>query len=151
MATISRSALVPHSAEQMFELVSDVDRYRDFLPWCGDSEVLFRGEDEMKARIVISKAGVEKSFTTLNRLQRGKMMEMRLIEGPFKHLDGFWRFQPLKEDACKVSLDLDFEFSSRLLTIAFGKVFVQIANSLVDAFVKRAQEVYGSGPGLSKG
>lgn len=143
MPSVARSALVPHSAEQMFQLVADVDRYQEFLPWCGGSEVLSRGEDEMKASIRISKAGIERSFTTINRFQPGKMMEMRLLEGPFKHLEGFWRFHPLREDACKVSLDLDFEFSNRVIGLAFGKVFTQIANTLVDAFVRRAEEVYG--------
>ncbi|RFA28317.1 ubiquinone-binding protein [Alkalilimnicola ehrlichii] len=143
MTTISRSALVSHSAEQMYNLVCDVDSYQSFLPWCRDSQVHSRDADEMKATIVIAKGGLERSFTTLNRLQRGKMMEMRLVEGPFRHLEGFWRFQALREDACKVSLDLDFEFSNRLMTMAFGKIFTQIANTLVDAFVKRANEVYG--------
>lgn len=143
MASVARSALVPYSAQQMFDLVADVDSYRDFLPWCNDSRVLSRDEDVMEACILISKAGVERSFTTRNRLQAGKMMEMRLVEGPFRHLEGFWRFHPLREDACKVSLDLDFEFSNKMVTLAFGKVFTQIANAMVDAFVKRAREVYG--------
>lgn len=127
----------------MFDLVADVDRYQDFLPWCGDSRVLRRDVDEMEACIQISKAGIERTFTTRNRLQHGKMMEMRLVEGPFRHLEGFWRFQALREDACKVSLDLDFEFSNKMITLAFGKVFTQIANTLVDAFVQRARTVYG--------
>lgn len=143
MASVARSALVPYSAQQMFDLVADVDSYRDFLPWCNDSRVLSRDEDVMEACILISKAGVERSFTTRNRLQAGKMMEMRLVEGPFRHLEGFWRFHPLRDDACKVSLDLDFEFSNKMVTMAFGKVFTQIANAMVDAFVKRAREVYG--------
>lgn len=143
MKSISRSALVPHSAQRMYELVCDVDGYHAFLPWCRESYVTARGEDEMRGTIVISKGGIERSFTTLNRLQRNKMMEMRLIEGPFRHLEGFWRFQALREDACKVSLDLEFEFSSRLMTVAFGPVFTQIANTMVDAFVKRADELYG--------
>ncbi len=145
MTTISRSALVPHSAEQMYELVSDVDSYHEFLPWCRESFVSKRTEDEMTGTIVIAKGGLERSFTTLNRLQRGKMMEMRLIEGPFRHLEGFWRFQALRDDACKVSLDLEFEFSNRLMTMAFGRIFTQIANTLVDAFVKRADQLYGRG------
>src|SRR5690554_1946444 len=141
MSEISRSALVPHSAEQMFELVSAVEQYPEFLPWCGGSEVLSRDEDQMKATIIIAKGGLEKSFTTVNRLQYGKMMEMRLVEGPFRHLEGFWRFQKLREDASKVSLNLEFEFSNRLLSMAFGRIFTQIANTMVDAFVKRADQV----------
>ncbi len=142
MTTISRSALVSHSAEAMYDLVCDVARYQDFLPWCRASHVISADSEQMKATIVIAKGGLERSFTTLNRLQPGKMMEMRLVEGPFRHLEGFWRFTPLREDASKVSLDLDFEFSNRLMNMAFGKVFTQIANTMVDAFVQRAGEVY---------
>lgn len=143
MASVSRSALVPFSAEQMFALVADVDAYHEFLPWCGDSRVLKREGDVVEGCILISKAGFEKAFTTRNRMQPGKMVEIRLVEGPFRHLDGFWRFHALREDACKVTLDLDFEFSNRVLTMAFGKVFTQIANSLVDSFVQRARQIYG--------
>lgn len=145
MTTISRSALVGHSAQAMYDLVCEVEGYQNFLPWCRESKVHSRDVDTMQATIVIAKGGLERSFTTLNRLQHGKMMEMRLVEGPFKHLEGFWRFQALREDACKVSLDLDFEFSSRLMNLAFGKIFTQVANTMVDAFVKRADEVYGRG------
>src|SRR5690606_34741648 len=143
MASVSRSALVPYSAQQMFDLVTDVDGYKDFLPWCGDSRVLKREGDSVEACVLISKAGIERSFTTRNRMQPGKMVEIRLVEGPFRRLEGFWQFHPLREDACKVTLDLDFEFSSKVLTLAFGKVFTQIANTQVDAFVKRAREIYG--------
>ena len=143
MATISRSALVPYTAESMFDLVDDVDTYEDFLPWCKESEVLWRKDDELKATVWISKGGVEKSFTTLNRTQRGKMIEMRLVEGPFQRLDGYWRFQALGDQGCKISLDLEFEFSNRLVKMAFGKIFNQIASKLVDAFVERAHAIYG--------
>ncbi|RLK50770.1 ribosome-associated toxin RatA of RatAB toxin-antitoxin module [Alkalispirillum mobile] len=143
MASISRTALVPYSAEAMFELVDDVDRYKEFLPWCSDSQVLARDSDEVKGRIVIAKGGLEKGFTTLNRRQYGKMIEIRLVEGPFKRLDGYWRFQRLDDDASKIVLDLEFEFSNRLMGMAFGRVFTQVANRLVDAFVSRAEQVYG--------
>lgn len=143
MTTISRSALVPYSARAMFDLVDDVDRYREFLPWCSDSGVLERKGDEIKAFVTISKGGISKSFTTLNRTQPGKMLEIRLLEGPFRRLDGYWRFQPLREDASKVSLDLEFEFSNTIVRLAFGRVFDELANRLVDSFVKRAEEVYG--------
>jgi len=143
MASVSRSALVPYSAEQMFDLVADVDAYHEFLPWCEDSRILKREGDVVEGCIQISKAGFEKTFTTRNHMQPSEMVEIRLIEGPFRHLDGFWRFQALREDACKVSLDLNFEFSNKVLTLAFSKVFTQIANSLVDSFVQRARQVYG--------
>jgi len=143
MKTINKSALVPFSAQQMFDLVNDVESYSAFLPWCRSSRVLSANEDELRASIEIAHGSLHKSFTTCNRLQRGKMIEMRLEEGPFRHLEGFWRFNALSEEACKVSLDLEFEFSSRLVGMAMGPIFTQITSSLVDAFSKRATEVYG--------
>ncbi len=143
MTHISRSALVPYSAEAMFDLVDDVAAYPEFLPWCRGAEVLSRDEDEVKARLHIAKGAFNQSFTTVNRRLRPKLLEMRLVEGPFRHLEGFWRFEPLDEGACKVSLDIDFEFSSRLLSMTLGPVFKQITNTLVDAFVQRARAVYG--------
>ncbi len=143
MTAISRSALVPYSAAEMFALVDDIAAYQEFLPWCSRSEVLSREGDEVRGRLSLSKSGIEKSFTTVNRVQRNKMIEMRLEEGPFHHLEGFWRFDALADDACKVSLDLEFEFSNKLLGLTFGPVFNQIASTLVDAFCKRAVDVYG--------
>lgn len=143
MTTISKNALVPYSAGDMFRLVDDIEAYSEFLPWCSGSTVLHRDDDEVRATIDITKGAVRKSFTTLNRLQHNKMIEIRLLQGPFRHLEGYWRFQALEEDACKVSLDLDFEFSSRMMGMVVGPVFHQIASSLVDAFTERAQQVYG--------
>lgn len=143
MPNIHKSALVPYSAAQMFALVNDIDAYHQFLPWCSSSQILSRAEDELRATIEISHGSLRKSFTTRNRVQKDKMMEMRLEEGPFRHLEGFWRFDVLGEQACKVSLDLDFEFSNKLVGMAMGPIFSQIANSLVDAFTKRAVQVYG--------
>ena len=132
MASISKSALVPYTPAQMFVLVDDIDVYPRFLPWCRDAKVLSRSVDEVRATIVLSKGGVEKSFTTRNLIQKDKMIEMRLEEGPFKQL----------EDGCKISFDLEFEFASRMLDMVVGPVFSQIANSLVDSFHKRAMEMY---------
>ena len=142
MPSISKSALVTYSASEMFALVDDVSLYKEFLPWCGGSEELSRDEDEVKASVTISHSGLNKTFTTLNRLQNNKMIEMELIDGPFKHLHGFWRFDPLAEDACKISLDLEYEFSNMLLGMAIGPVFSQIANSMVDSFCLRAEAIY---------
>ncbi len=143
MPTISRNALVPYSPAQMFALVDDIESYPDFLPWCASAKVHSRTEDEVRATIEIAKGAVRRSFTTLNRLQRDKMIEMRLLEGPFRHLEGFWRFDPIDDRGCRVSLDLDFEFASAALSLLVGPVFQQIANTLVDAFCRRAEEVYG--------
>jgi ribosome-associated toxin RatA of RatAB toxin-antitoxin module len=123
--------------------VDEVPRYPDFLPWCGGARELSRDEDAVRASVDISHSGIKKSFTTLNRLQHHKMIEMQLVDGPFKHLHGFWRFETLSDTACKVSLDLEYEFSNKLLSLAVGPVFNQIANSLVDAFVARAEHLYG--------
>lgn len=143
MPVISKSALVPYSAAEMYALVNDIPAYPDFLPWCGASKVLDSSEDEIRASVELSRSGIKKSFTTLNRLQKDKMIEMRLVEGPFQHLEGFWRFEALNESACKVMFDIEFEFSSRILAMTVGPVFSQITSTIVDAFSKRAVEVYG--------
>lgn len=143
MTSINKSALVPYSPAEMFALVDDIESYPQFLPWCRAARILERTDDEVRATIALSKGGVDKSFTTCNRNQRNKMIEMRLVEGPFQRLEGFWRFDPLGDDGCKVSLDLEFEFASRVLGMVIGPVFSQIANSLVDSFQQRAVAVYG--------
>lgn len=143
MTTISKNALVPYSTTEMYDLVNDVEAYSQFLPWCRSTTLLSQSEDEIRATIEIAHGSLRKSFTTCNRLQKSKMIEMRLEKGPFKHLEGFWRFDTLGEQACKVSLDLDFEFSNKLVGMAMGPIFSQIANTLVDSFSKRAVEVYG--------
>lgn len=143
MTIVSRSALVAYAASEMYALVDDIKTYPNFLPWCKTATILSRDEDEVRASIELARGGIQKSFTTCNRLQHNKMIEMRLVEGPFRHLEGFWRFDALGERACKVSLDMDFEFSNKLVGMAIGPVFNQIVNSLVDAFCARAVDVYG--------
>ncbi len=143
MTSISKSALVQYSPAQMFSLVDGIEAYPEFLPWCRSTRVLSRTDDEVRATIELSRGGVNKAFTTSNRNQKNKMIEIRLVEGPFKCLEGFWRFDALGEDGCKVSFDLEFEFASRMLSMVVGPVFSQIADSLVDSFHKRAVEVYG--------
>lgn len=143
MTCISRTALVPYSSQQMFALVDDVERYPQFLPWCRSSRVISRDEDEVRASIEVAKGAFAKSFTTSNRQQKNKMIEIRLLEGPFRRLEGFWRFDALSEGACKVSLDLEFEFSSTIASLTMGPIFSQVASSLVDSFIKRAAELYG--------
>lgn len=140
---INKSALVPYRAGEMYALVDDIAAYPQFLPWCIDARELSRDADEVRAVIELARGGVQKAFTTCNRLQKNKMIEIRLIEGPFRHLEGFWRFAALAPESCKVSLDMDFEFSNKLVGLIFGPVFNQITHALVDAFCKRAQQVYG--------
>jgi ribosome-associated toxin RatA of RatAB toxin-antitoxin module len=127
----------------MFALVNDIESYPRFLPWCRRATVHARNDEEVRATVELAKGAVHKSFTTLNRMHRPKIIEMRLVEGPFRHLQGFWRFDHLGEHACKVTVDMDFEFASRFVGMAFGPIFTQVTNNLVDAFVKRAREVYG--------
>jgi len=142
VTTINKSALVRYSAAEMYALVNDIESYPQFLPWCRSARLLSREPDEVHATLELARGGVQKSFTTCNRLQANKMIEIRLVEGPFRHLSGFWRFDPLGDQASKVSLDMTFEFAP-LLDFVISPVFHPIADSLVDAFHKRAVEVYG--------
>ncbi len=145
MTIVRRSALVPFSAEQMFDLVSDIPAYPKFLPWCRTSQVLSADADMVRASIEIAHGSLSKAFTTRNRLQRGKMIEMRLETGPFRHLEGYWRFDPLGDTGCRVSLDMEFEFANRIISLALGPIFNHITTTLVDSFTKRAHEIYGKG------
>jgi len=142
VTTIHRHALTPFSANQMFALVDDIEAYPVFLQWCRSASVISRDIDVVTAELELAKGSVHKTFTTKNRLMPGKMIEMKLVEGPFKHLEGFWKFEALREDACKISLDLDFDFSSKMVGVVVGPVFSQVANTLVDAFCKRAESIY---------
>jgi ribosome-associated toxin RatA of RatAB toxin-antitoxin module len=141
--TIHRSALVPYSAAEMYALVSDIESYGTFLPWCGGARIVARDAESVTAAIDIAYGGVHKTFTTRNRLSPGRGMELQLVDGPFKFLQGDWRFEVLEDQACKVSLDLEFEFSNRLLGVVVGPVFSNIANGLVESFHRRAEETYG--------
>ena len=143
MTEIHRSAIVPYSVHQMFALVADIPAYPRFLPWCGGARVVSAKDDEVIASIDIAYGGIHKTFTTRNLLQRGKIMEMHLIEGPFSSLQGCWQFTPLGEDASKISLDLEFKVANRIMSLALTPVFSNIANQLVDRFHQRATELYG--------
>ena len=143
MAMVNKSALVPYSPGQMFALVDDIEAYKEFLPWCSGSTVLHRLESEVTASLEISHSGFQKSFTTRNLIQTGDQITMTLVEGPFKKLEGVWQFRALGEEGCKVTLELEFEFSNRLVGMTFGTLFGQIAGSLVDAFTQRASQIYG--------
>jgi len=143
MTTISKNALVSHSPEEMFKLIDDIEAYSEFLPWCGKATEISRDEKNVEASILISHSGLNKKFTTQNKNTAFDKIEMHLLNGPFKKLDGVWLFEPLGETACKVSLNLEFEFSSKIIGITLGPVFSKIANNLVDAFIKRADVIYG--------
>ena len=146
MKTVHRSVLIWYSAEEMFTLVTDVEQYPRFLPWCDHAQVLEEDPAGMKAEIGIAFAGIRQSFTTRNDHVPGRHVGMKLVDGPFSNLDGRWNFLPVGNDgtrACKVELDLNYGFQSGTLAAVVGPVFDRIASNLVDAFVKRAEHVYG--------
>jgi ribosome-associated toxin RatA of RatAB toxin-antitoxin module len=128
----------------MYELVNAVQSYPDFLPWCDSSEVHEQDASAMLATVAIAKGGINKSFTTRNQLLDGQSIHMQLVDGPFSKLEGLWKFEPLGPEACKISLDLNFDFDSPVLRASFSKIFDQIAGSMVDAFVLRANQTFGS-------
>ena len=142
MTHIERSALVMHSAQRMFDLVNDVKRYPEFLPWCIDAHVQSETDNELVAGLTIKKAGIKQSFTTRNQKQSPEWMSMELLDGPFKKLNGMFKFQALSDEACKVIFELDFEVSGKILALTLTPVFKQATNTMVDAFVKRADQIY---------
>lgn len=144
MTQVKKTRIVPYTPAQMFDLVNAVEHYPEFLPYCTQSQVHHRDQDEVQATLVITAAGMHKSFTTHNRLQTHKMIEIRLIDGPFKHLEGFWRFDAVDE-GCQIAFDLEFEFSAGMMSMLLSPVFEQIANKMVDAFCDRAKIVYAQG------
>jgi len=146
MVTVDRSALVEFSAERMYALVDDVEAYPRFLPWCSDATVTsHHGGTRTLATIHVNYRGIREKFTTENSSEPGRVIEMQLVSGPFRQLRGQWRFTPLEANACKVELRLEYEITSRLLKRIMGPVFHHIADTLVHAFVRRAQQIYAGG------
>jgi ribosome-associated toxin RatA of RatAB toxin-antitoxin module len=143
MAVVHKSVFLGYSAQQMFDLVAGIEDYPKFLPWCGGVEIRERNGNTVVASVGINYHGVKQSFTTSNENTAPTTIKMKLVDGPFKCLDGVWSFKPLRDDACKIELDLHYEFSSGLLDKLVGPVFGMIANSMVDSFCKRAETVYG--------
>jgi ribosome-associated toxin RatA of RatAB toxin-antitoxin module len=144
MASVHKSVLVPYSAQQLFALVEAVEDYPDFLPWCGGVETLERSANMALVRIDINFHGVRAHFTTANDYHRPDRIVLVLRDGPFRRLDGTWTFLPLADDACKVEFTLNYEFATRALETLIGPVFNHIAESFIDAFVKRAESVYAA-------
>ena len=143
MHSIERSVLVPHSTAQMFDLVADVEKYPQFMPWCGGATVSHRDEHGMQASITIALAGIKQTFTTRNVHTYPNKIALELVDGPFSTLKGEWLFTPLTEDACKVIFTLQYEFSSRTLEALVGPIFNRIATSFIDSFTQRALSCYG--------
>ncbi len=145
MHEVVKSVLVPYSPEQMFALVDDVPRYPEFLPWCCGAEAAQTSPHLTRATLQISYRGLKQRFTTDNTKTPPRALAMQLVEGPFRTLDGAWRFNDLNGRGCKVEFRLQYEFSNRVLAALVGPVFSYIADTLVEAFVKRAGQVYGAG------
>jgi ribosome-associated toxin RatA of RatAB toxin-antitoxin module len=146
MKNVHKSVLIWYSPEEMFALVTDVAKYPEFLPWCDHASVLALEPDGMKAEVGIAFGGIRQTFTTRNTHVAGREVRMKLVDGPFSMLDGRWQFHPLgagDQRACKVALELHYTFKSTALATVVGPVFDKIAGNLVDAFVKRAEHVYG--------
>ena len=144
MPIISRSALVMHSVEEMYQLINDIPAYPSFIPDCGDSKVISQQGDTITAALLVSKGGLKKWFTTKNTLVDNQQVILNLVDGPFKKLTGCWTLKALSDEACKISLDLDYEFSNRVFDLAFGRVFNHLTNNMVQSFTQRAKEVYGN-------
>ncbi len=138
MPVVDRSALVPHSANEMFDVVNDVNRYPEFLPWCESAQIQHQDEHEMLATLTLAKSGMRQSFTTRNKLQRPNSIHLVLVSGPFSTLDGVWQFAALGDDGCRVSMRLQFDIGSRLLRASLSPVFSHIADTMVEAFCDRA-------------
>jgi ribosome-associated toxin RatA of RatAB toxin-antitoxin module len=143
MAHVLRSVLVAHSAQKMFDLVANVDQYPKFLPWCSASRAESHGQDQILASVTIDFKGLKQTFTTLNTMRPVEAIELVLKNGPFTHLNGGWKFAPLSETACEVQFELNYQFAAGLLGPLLTPIFDAIAGSLIDAFVSRAESLYG--------
>ena len=146
MKTVHKSVLIWYSPQEMFDLVTQVEHYPEFLPWCDHAAVLERTPTGMVAEVGMALGGIRQTFVTRNTHEPGRRVHMQLAKGPFSQLEGEWQFHPVGDGtqrACRVELRLHYGFSSRALAALVGPVFDRIANSLVDAFVQRAQKVYG--------
>jgi ribosome-associated toxin RatA of RatAB toxin-antitoxin module len=144
MAIVEKTVLIEQSATRMYELVDFCEDYPLFLPWCSKTEVKFRDEQKTVATLHINYHSVKSSFTTQNEKQYPTLMKIQLVDGPFRRLEGSWRFKALAENACKIEFQLHYEFSSKLFEKVIGPVFSHIANTFVDAFVRRAAQIDGA-------
>ena len=143
MALVEKTVLIPYSAAQMFALVDNVPEYPQFMPWCGGASATRVDENTVHATVHINYHHIRQSFTTVNVRRAAERIDMTLKDGPFQHLDGSWHFIPLTESACKIEFRLNYGFSSSLLEKVVGPVFHYVANNFVEAFIRRAEEIYG--------
>lgn len=143
MANVSTSVCVNYTPEEMYELVNDVRSYPNYIPMCSQVRLLTQTSDRLKATITMAKGKIKLSFTTENTMEAGKSIRMHLVEGPFKRLNGLWRFEPSGERGCEATFRLDFEFANALLSMAFGGFFKEVTESMVEAFCRQAVLKYG--------
>jgi ribosome-associated toxin RatA of RatAB toxin-antitoxin module len=147
MKRIERSAIVEHSAAQIYALVEDIEAYPRFLPWCVAARIEERAAAGTRATLTVGVPGLRQSFTTLNRSRPGEAIDLSLVQGPFRRFAAAWRFTPLSEQASRVEFSLEYDFSSRALAKLLEPLFDRIADTMVDAFTRRAAEVYGRAEG----
>ena len=143
MTEISRTTIVPYTSEEMYILVNDIESYPIFLLWCTAAEILNQQEESLTATLSLALGRIKQSFTTKNTMQYGSWIDMQLIEGPFKHLSGHWRFIQEDNYSCRVQLHMDFEFKNKIIKHTLGRAFHKVLDTLIDSFVQRAQQVYG--------
>ena len=143
MPEICKAATVPYSPSEMYALVNNIEAYPEFLPWCTAASVLSWKKNGLIASLSVTIGKIEQSFTTENTTQKESRIDMRLIEGPFKYLSGYWQFNPENEQFCRIRLCMNFELKNKIIKHLLDKAFFQIADTLIDSFLQRAQTVYG--------
>ena len=144
MTEISKTTLVPYTSEEMYVLVNDIESYPTFLPWCTEAKILSQQEDSLTAKFSMAFGKIKQSFTTENTMQDGSRIDIQLIEGPFKHLSGYWRFIQEDDQSCHIHLHMHFEFKNKIIKHTLGKAFYKVMDTLVESFVQRAQQIYGN-------
>lgn len=142
MPTISRTALVEHPVNAMYDMVCDIESYPEFLPWCSGARVDEHTETEQLASVTINQILKQSEFSTRNELKAGESISMELVDGPFSYLRGTWQFKPLGDQACKIMLDIDFEFSSPVIAKMLSPAFNKVCDTIVGAFIKRADHLH---------
>lgn len=143
MTEISKTTIVPYTPSEMYILVNDIESYPVFLPWCTAAKILHQQEESLTATLSLALGKIKQSFTTENTMQDGTRIEMQLIDGPFKHLSGYWKFNSEDEQSCYIQLHMNFEFRNKIVKHTLGKAFYKVIDTLVESFVLRAQQIYG--------
>ncbi len=144
MTEISKTTVVPYTQKEMYVLVNDIESYPAFLPWCTAAKILTQEKKNLTARLSLELGKIKQSFVTENIMQNGSQIDIRLIEGPFTHLSGCWRFIQENEQCCRIHLYMSFEFKNKILKYTLGKVFYKIMDSLIESFAQRARKIYGN-------